>query len=48
MDVLCRKTCGTMRTVKPRGPVPPTLGSSRLKCDFGLAAETQRSVGDGG
>jgi hypothetical protein len=28
MDVLGRKTCGAIRTVKPCGPVPPTLGSS--------------------
>ena len=30
MDALGRKTCGTMRTVKPCGPVPSTLGSSLL------------------
>ena len=41
MDALRRKTSGTTRTAKPRGPVPPTLGSSEWKCDFGLAAETQ-------
>jgi hypothetical protein len=30
MDAWCRKTCGAMRTVKPCGPDPPTLGSSLL------------------
>ena len=29
MDALGRKACGTARTVKPCGPDPPTLGSSR-------------------
>jgi hypothetical protein len=28
MDAWRRKTCGAMRTVKPCGPDPPTLGSS--------------------
>src|SRR5690242_11011159 len=30
MDAFCRKACGTARTVKPCGPDPPTLGSSRV------------------
>jgi hypothetical protein len=30
MDALGRKTCGTMRTVKPRGRGPPTLQGNRI------------------
>jgi hypothetical protein len=41
MDALDRKACGTARTVKPRGPDPPTLGSSLSRSDFSLAAETR-------
>jgi hypothetical protein len=36
------------RTVKPCGPDTPTLVSSEWRCDFGFAAETQRSIRDGG
>ena len=31
MDAWRRKTCGAMRTVKPCGPGPPTLGSSEWR-----------------
>jgi hypothetical protein len=31
----CRKACGTARTVKPCGPVPPTLGTSSLRYQNG-------------
>jgi hypothetical protein len=48
MDVLGRKTCDTARTVKSRGRDSPMLESNLSRCDFGLAAETQRSTGDGG
>ena len=34
MDALGRKTCGAARTVKPCGPVPPTLGSSLIDTRF--------------
>ena len=34
MDALGRKTCGAMRTVKPCGPDPPTLGSSFIDTRF--------------
>ena len=45
MDVLGRKTCGTMRTVKPCGSGSPTLESSLRIGDAGLAADTPRSDG---
>ncbi len=44
MDVWCRKTCGTMRTVKPRGLSPRRWGQVLSIRDFGLAAETRRSI----
>src|SRR5581483_3591373 len=45
---LTAKRAADARTVKPCGPGTSTLVSSSLRCDFGLAAETQRSADDGG
>jgi len=45
--VSCADDAHQTRTAKLRGPVPSTPGSSRSRCDFGLAAETQKSIGDG-
>ena len=48
MDALGRKTCGAMRTVKPCGPDPPTLGSSLIDTRFrpcGRNAEIDKTTG---
>ena len=48
MDASGRKTCGTMRTVKPCGPDPPTLGSSLVEMRFrpyGRNAEIDEATG---
>jgi hypothetical protein len=42
MDVFCRKTCGTMRTAKPRGPDTSTPVSSCAIGDVGPSGPTRR------
>src|ERR1700758_1562371 len=42
MDASIRKTCGTMRTVKPCGSGPPMLESSLRVGDVGLRTDTPR------